>query len=208
MTMFIAMMAGLPLPLVPIQILWVNLVTDGLPAMALGVDQAEKDLMQHKPRSSKENIFARRLGWKIISRGILIGVCTLAAFWLVLRADPSDAATLLKAQSVAFATLVMAQLIHVFDCRSSRSIFHRNPLQNRYLVLAVLSSLILMLAVMYVDTLQPIFKTVPLGWKDWILVLIAAGIPTFLMGLGSVLSPKRTKGSRPAAYTSSKASFR
>ena len=67
MTMFIAMMAGLPLPLVPIQILWVNLVTDGLPAMALGVDQAEKDLMQHKPRSAKENIFARRLGWKIIS---------------------------------------------------------------------------------------------------------------------------------------------
>ncbi|UKS30024.1 calcium-translocating P-type ATPase, SERCA-type [Paenibacillus sp. HWE-109] len=208
MTMFIAMMAGLPLPLVPIQILWVNLVTDGLPAMALGVDQAEKDLMQHKPRSAKENIFARRLGWKIISRGLLIGVCTLGAFWLVLRVNPTDAETLLKAQSVAFATLVMAQLIHVFDCRSSRSIFHRNPLQNRYLVLAVLSSLVLMLAVMYVEALQPIFKTVPLGWKDWILVLIAAGIPTFLMGLGSVLSPKRNKGSRAVPYKTSKPSFR
>jgi len=207
MTMFIAMMAGLPLPLVPIQILWVNLVTDGLPAMALGVDQAEKDLMQHRPRSSKENIFARRLGWKIISRGILIGVCTLGAFWLVLRGAPDDADNLLRAQSVAFATLVMAQLIHVFDCRSSRSIFHRNPLQNKYLVLAVLSSLILMLAVMYVDELQPIFKTVPLGWKDWILVLIAAGIPTFLMGLGSVLSPKKTKRSGPVRYNS-KPSFR
>ncbi len=85
LTMFLAMMAGLPLPLVPIQILWVNLVTDGLPAMALGVDQAEKDLMQQKPRSAKENIFARRLGWKIISRGILIGVCTLAAFWITLK---------------------------------------------------------------------------------------------------------------------------
>ncbi|MEC0232542.1 calcium-translocating P-type ATPase, SERCA-type [Paenibacillus alba] len=208
MTMFIAMMAGLPLPLVPIQILWVNLVTDGLPAMALGVDQAEKDLMQHKPRSAKENIFARRLGWKIISRGLLIGVCTLGAFWLVLRVNPTDADTLLKAQSVAFATLVMAQLIHVFDCRSSRSIFHRNPLQNRYLVFAVLSSLVLMLLVMYVEALQPIFKTVPLGWKDWILVLIAAGIPTFLMGLGSVLSPKRSKSSRSTAYKSSKPSFR
>lgn len=208
MTMFIAMMAGLPLPLVPIQILWVNLVTDGLPAMALGVDQAEKDLMQHKPRSAKENIFARRLGWKIISRGILIGVCTLGAFWLILRVNPTDAGTLSKAQSVAFATLVMAQLIHVFDCRSSRSIFHRNPLQNRYLVLAVLSSLVLMLAVMYVEALQPIFKTVPLGWKDWILVVIAAGIPTFLMGLGSVLSPKRNKGSRSVSFNSSKASFR
>ena len=76
-TMFIAMMMGMPLPLVPIQILWVNLVTDGLPAMALGVDQPEKDLMQHRPRSAKENIFARRLGWKVISRGVLIGICTL-----------------------------------------------------------------------------------------------------------------------------------
>jgi len=198
MTMFIAMMAGLPLPLVPIQILWVNLVTDGLPAMALGIDQAEKDLMQMKPRSAKENIFARRLGWKIISRGMLIGLCTLGAFWLVLHVNPGAADQLVKAQSVAFTTLVMAQLIHVFDCRSSRSIFHRNPLQNRYLVLAVLSSLALMLAVMYIEPLRPIFKTVPLGWKEWVLALIAAGIPTFLMGLGSVLSPKKAK--RRASY--------
>ena len=88
LTMFLAMMAGLPLPLVPIQILWVNLVTDGLPAMALGVDQAEKDLMQQKPRSAKENIFARRLGWKIISRGILIGVCHLGSVLDYVKAGP------------------------------------------------------------------------------------------------------------------------
>jgi Ca2+-transporting ATPase len=189
MTMFLAMMAGLPLPLIPIQILWVNLVTDGLPAMALGVDQAEKDLMQQKPRGSRENIFARRLGWKIISRGLLIGFCTLAAFLIVLHQGPKgDAAALVQAQTVAFATLVMAQLIHVFDCRSSRSIFHRNPLQNKYLVLAVISSLVLMLAVLYIEQLQPIFKTVPLGLMDWIIVLVFAGIPTFLMGIGSVMS--------------------
>jgi Ca2+-transporting ATPase len=187
LTMFFAMMLALPLPLLPIQILWVNLVTDGLPAMALGVDQAEKDLMQHPPRSAKENIFARRLGWKIISRGFLIGICTLGAFWLTLRNQPEDAVNLLKAQSVAFATLVMAQLIHVFDCRSSRSIFHRNPLQNRYLVLSVFSSVVLLLGVLYISALQPIFKTVALDWMDWILVLIAAGIPTFFMGIGSVL---------------------
>lgn len=187
LTMFFAMMLALPLPLLPIQILWVNLVTDGLPAMALGVDQAEKDLMQHHPRSAKENIFARRLGWKIISRGFLIGVCTLGAFWLTLHNQPDDAVNLLHAQSVAFATLVMAQLIHVFDCRSSRSIFHRNPFQNRYLVLSVFSSVVLLLGVLYISALQPIFKTVDLGWQDWILVLIAAGIPTFLMGIGSVL---------------------
>ncbi|WP_308634495.1 calcium-translocating P-type ATPase, SERCA-type [Paenibacillus silvisoli] len=193
LTMFLAMMAGLPLPLVPIQILWVNLVTDGLPAMALGVDQAEKDLMQQKPRSAKENIFARRLGWKIISRGILIGVCTLAAFWITLKSGPNTPANLVHAQTVAFATLVMAQLIHVFDCRSSRSIFHRNMLQNKYLLFAVLSSVLLMLGVLYIEALQPIFKTVPLNFRDWCLVLVAAGIPTFMMGIGSVLGTTEKK---------------
>ncbi|SET46927.1 calcium-translocating P-type ATPase, SERCA-type [Paenibacillus sp. NFR01] len=201
LTMFFAMLLGLPLPLVPIQILWVNLVTDGLPAMALGVDQPEKDLMEHKPRGAKENIFARRLGWKIISRGLLIGVCTLAAFWLTLRVDPGSPQQLILAQSVAFATLVMAQLIHVFDCRSSRSIFYRNPLQNKYLVLAVLSSVLLMLAVMYIPVLQPVFKTVPLGLREWCLVFVMAGIPTFLMGAGSVWggqkSRRRGGSSRP-----------
>jgi P-type Ca2+ transporter type 2C len=197
MTMFIAMMMGLPLPLVPIQILWVNLVTDGLPAMALGVDQAEGDLMRQRPRSAKENIFARRLGWKIISRGILIGLCTLTAFLLTLRAGSGDSASLVHAQTVAFATLVMAQLIHVFDCRSSRSIFHRKLLENRFLVLAVLSSLLLMLAVLYVQPLQPVFKTVPLGLRDWALVIVAAGIPTFAMGIGSVLgTSKPSKGGK------------
>lgn len=199
LTMFLAMMAGLPLPLVPIQILWVNLVTDGLPAMALGVDQAEKDLMQQKPRSAKENIFARRLGWKIISRGILIGVCTLAAFWITLKQNPGSPTNLIEAQTVAFATLVMAQLIHVFDCRSSRSIFHRNILQNKYLLFAVLSSVLLMLGVLYISALQPIFKTVPLGFREWCLVLVAAGIPTFLMGIGSVLgtTDKKKKSNWP-----------
>lgn len=196
LTMFFAMMLGLPLPLVPIQILWVNLVTDGLPAMALGVDQPEKDLMEHKPRGAKENIFARRLGWKIISRGMLIGLCTLIAFWLTLRIAPENPAQLLRAQSVAFATLVMAQLFHVFDCRSSRSVFHRNPFQNKYLVLAVLSSIILMLVVMYLPVLQPVFKTVSLTFREWCLVLVTAGIPTFLMGAGSVWSGKRKRSQR------------
>lgn len=200
MTMFMAMMMGLPLPLVPIQILWVNLVTDGLPAMALGVDQAENDLMQHKPRSAKENIFARRLGWKIISRGILIGVCTLAAFILALNEGAGHSDQLIHAQTVAFATLVMAQLIHVFDCRSSRSIFHRKLLENKFLVLAVLSSLFLMLAVLYFEPLQPVFKTVPLDLRDWALVLVAAGIPTFAMGIGSVLGASKQKKNRNINY--------
>jgi Ca2+-transporting ATPase len=200
MTMFIAMMMGLPLPLVPIQILWVNLVTDGLPAMALGVDQAESDLMRQRPRPARENIFARRLGWKIISRGLLIGFCTLGAFLITLRAGTGDPASLVHAQTVAFATLVLAQLIHVFDCRSSRSIFHRKLLENRFLVLAVLSSLLLMIAVLYVEPLQPVFKTVPLSLRDWALVVVAAGIPTFAMGIGSVLGTSKPGKSRKITY--------
>nr|WP_255654396.1 calcium-translocating P-type ATPase, SERCA-type [Cohnella sp. REN36] len=193
LVMFFAMMAALPLPLIPIQILWVNLVTDGLPAMALGVDQSESDLMRQRPRSSKENIFARRLGWKIISRGVLIGVCTLAAFVLTLGGRTGDAQHLVHAQSVAFATLVLAQLIHVFDCRSSRSIFHRRFFENKFLVLAVLSSLVLLLAVLYFEPMQPIFKTVPLTLRDWALVFVAAGIPTFAMGIGSVWGSSRRR---------------
>ncbi|MCF6094876.1 calcium-translocating P-type ATPase, SERCA-type [Microaerobacter geothermalis] len=180
LVMLMAMVAGLPLPLVPIQILWVNLVTDGLPAMALGVDQPEKDTMNRPPRNRKESIFSRGLGWKILSRGFLIGLSTLAAFVLTLQSDPEN---LVKAQTMAFTTLVMAQLIHVFDCRSERSVFHRNPLQNKMLILAVISSIVLLLGVLYVEGLQPIFRTVPLNLTDWGFVLFFAAIPTFFAGL-------------------------
>ncbi|MFG6497408.1 calcium-translocating P-type ATPase, SERCA-type [Fictibacillus sp. UD] len=178
LVMLFAMIMGLPLPLVPIQILWVNLVTDGLPAMALGVDQAEEDVMRRKPRQAKEGVFSRGLGWKIVSRGFLIGAATILAFWVTLKENPDQ---LIVAQSVAFATLVMAQLIHVFDCRSERSVFHRNPFQNGYLVLAVISSILLLLVVMYVEPLQDIFHTVPLSVRQWLLVMGMASIPTFAL---------------------------
>lgn len=193
LVMFFAMMAGMPLPLVPIQILWVNLVTDGLPAMALGVDQPEGDTMKRQPRSSRESIFSRGLGWKILSRGFLIGISTLAAFWITLQANPDD---LTKAQTMAFATLVMAQLIHVFDCRSERTVFHRNPLQNKWLVLAVIVSVLLLVGVIYLEPLQPIFKTVALDLQEWITLLIFAAIPTVAVGIlgliGDALKGKRT----------------
>ncbi|MGQ4668577.1 calcium-translocating P-type ATPase, SERCA-type, partial [Metabacillus halosaccharovorans] len=159
LVMLFAMLLALPLPLVPIQILWVNLVTDGLPAMALGLDKPEGDLMNRKPRHPKEGVFARGLGWKVISRGFLIGIVTLAAFMIVYYRNPDDLA---YAQTIAFATLVMAQLIHVFDCRSEKSIFERNPFGNMYLIGAVISSILLMLVVIYYPPLQPIFHTLPI----------------------------------------------
>lgn len=186
LVMLFAMILGLPLPLVPIQILWVNLVTDGLPAMALGLDQPEGDLMKRKPRHPKEGVFSRGLGWKVVSRGFLIGIVTLAAFMIVYYRNPNDLA---YAQTVAFATLVMAQLIHVFDCRSEKSIFDRNPFENMYLIGAVVSSILLMLVVIYYPPLQPIFHTIPILLRDWLLILGMSAIPTFLLA-GSLLTRK------------------
>jgi len=179
LTMFVAMLFALPLPLVPIQILWVNLVTDGLPAIALSVDPIEQNVMKQKPRKKNESIFADRLGWKIISRGILIGLVTVGIFWLQLKQNPTD---LIKAQTMAFVTLVMAQLIHVFDCRSDISIFHRDPFSNFYLVLATLSSVLLLLSVVYIPVLQPVFHTVALNKQEWALIIVLSAIPSFFFG--------------------------
>ncbi|MDA1475598.1 calcium-translocating P-type ATPase, SERCA-type [Bacillus changyiensis] len=187
LVMLFAMLLALPLPLVPIQILWVNLVTDGLPAMALGMDQPEGDVMHRKPRHPQEGVFARGLGWKVVSRGFLIGIATLAAFMFIYHRNPE---ALAYAQTVAFATLVLAQLIHVFDCRSERSIFDRNPFENIYLLGAVLSSILLMLVVIYYPPLQPIFHTVPILMTDWLLIIGMSAIPTFLLA-GSLLTRKK-----------------
>lgn len=188
LVMFFAMLMGLPLPLVPIQILWVNLVTDGLPAMALGVDKSEGNVMTHPPRDRKESIFARGLGWKIISRGFLIGLTTLAAFWLTLQNNPDD---LVRAQTIAFTTLVMAQLIHVFDCRSEKSIFSRNPFENKWLIVAVIISTLMLVGVMYIEALQPIFKTVALSLNEWLFVLFYAALPSVALSIGHLFSRKK-----------------
>ncbi|MFB3168788.1 calcium-translocating P-type ATPase, SERCA-type [Neobacillus sp. 179-C4.2 HS] len=178
LVMLFAMILALPLPLVPIQILWVNLVTDGLPAMALGLDRPEEDVMKRKPRSPNEGVFSRGLGWKVVSRGFLIGIVTLLAFMIVYKQNPEN---LQYAQTIAFATLVLAQLIHVFDCRSEKSVLSRNPFGNIYLVWAVVSSLALMIAVIYYPPFQPIFHTLPILAKDWLLIIGLSSIPTFLL---------------------------
>lgn len=179
LVMFFAMLLALPLPLVPVQILWVNLVTDGLPAMALGLDKPEGNVMQRAPRNPREGVFARGLGFKIITRGILIGIVTLAAFMVTYHNNPDH---LVHGQTVAFTTLVMAQLIHVFDCRSEDSVFSRNPFENIYLIWAVLSSILLLLIVIYLEPLQPIFHTTFLGLHDWLLIIFLSALPTVLFG--------------------------
>ncbi|MFC2950165.1 calcium-translocating P-type ATPase, SERCA-type [Virgibacillus sediminis] len=182
LVMLFAMLLALPLPLVPVQILWVNLVTDGLPAMALGMDKAEGDSMRRKPRDPKEGVFANGLGYRIVTRGFLIGTVTLITFMLAYQDNPDN---LIYAQTVAFTTLVMSQLIHVFDCRSEHSVFARNPFENMYLVMAVLSSLLLLLVVIYWEPLQPIFHTTALSLRDWMLILVFGSLPSVLFGFNT-----------------------
>jgi len=167
LTMFLGTLLGLPLPLLPIQILWVNLVTDGLPAIALSLDPPEKDIMMRPPRGTKENIFSNGLLNLILFRGVLIGLCTLSVFISILYFTQDVAV----ARTGAFVTLVLTQLIHVFECKSERKNIFEIPFFNNIpLVLAVLCSLIMIIGVVYIPVFQGVFKTVPLSYYDWVLV--------------------------------------
>jgi Ca2+-transporting ATPase len=173
LTMFLASVFALPLPLVPIQILWVNLVTDGLPALALGVDQADDDIMNRPPREPEESVFSRGLKWKILGQGVLIGLGTLFVFLLGLQVSDS----LLKARTMAFTNLVMVQLFFVFSCRSEQhSLLRMNPISNLYLVGAALLSFGLHWLVLYHPFFQELFKTTMLDRGEWgVILLVSAG---------------------------------
>ena len=173
LTMFLASLFYMPNPLTPIQILFVNLATDGLPAIALGVDPPDKDIMRQQPRQKNEGIFARGLWEKIIVRGCLIGVCTLLSF-MVGRYYGMNLAT---CRTIALCTLVMSQLLHVFECRSERhSIFEINIFTNIYLLGAVLVSITMICCILYVPFLRGIFNTVALNLGQWLLVIFFSGI--------------------------------
>lgn len=184
LTMFAATLVGLPLPLLPIQILWVNLVTDGLPAMALGVEGAEPDIMNRPPRAPGESIFARGLARKIGVRGTIIGLGTLTVFVAALFLG----ANMLAARTMAFSTLVFSQLFHVFDCKSEdRGIFEVGMFSNPYLVGAVAASTLMQLSAIYLPPLQAIFKTAALtGWQ-WGMILVVAGGPSVLIGFARLI---------------------
>ena len=168
LTMFLAILIGLPFPLLPIQILWVNLVTDGLPAIALGLEPMEKGIMNNAPRKDSQNIFSDGLLKLIFVRGFIIGVTTLAVFIVLLNQTNN----IQMARTGAFVTLVMTQLIHVFECKSEkRSLFEINILDNKFLILATLVSLVMILSVVYISQLQDIFKTTTLNLSEWLIIL-------------------------------------
>ncbi len=173
LTMVGAALLGLPLPLSPTQLLWVNLVTDGLPALALSMDPPEKGIMDRRPRNPHENLFSGGLWRMILGRGFYIGSVTLLLFlWGLKSGDVSLASTL------ALATLIVTQLVSAFDCRSETKTPTQTGLfSNWYLVTATLLSWAMLFAAVQVAPVARFFKTVPLTPSQWIMVFLASLIP-------------------------------
>lgn len=185
--MFLASLFYLENPLLPIQILFVNLVTDGLPAIALGVDPADPDIMFEKPRGKNESVFSRGLTEKIIIRGCLIGVCTILSF----IGGKYYGMSIEACRTLALGTLVLSQLIHVFECRSEKhSLFEINPFTNMFLLGAVSISVIMLLSIVYIPFLQNVFHTIALNLGQWLIILFFSSIISFINSLYLYLTNK------------------
>jgi Ca2+-transporting ATPase len=164
---------GMPIPLLPIQILWVNLVTDGLPGLALAMEPEERAIMRRPPRPPDESVFARGMGYQVLWTGILIGVITLAVQWWAMRMGSENW------QTMAFTALTMCQMFVVIAIRSDREGLHViGVLSNRHLAGAVLLTFLLQLAVIYIPALNPIFKTAPLTAAE---LAISMLVPAFVL---------------------------
>lgn len=184
-TMFVSILAGLSVPLIATQLLWINLVTDTLPALALGMDPGDKDVMKEKPRTLNENFFSHGGGKKVVIAGIFIGLLTIAAFLIgynnkgynALEKDIPEAVHE-YARSLAFLTIIVSQLFYSFSFRHEhKSIFKVGLLSNKYLVGAVILGFGLQLLVLYLPFMREAFKLHPIGIYDWIMVIVLGTAP-------------------------------
>jgi len=175
-TLFLAPFLGLPIPLLPIHILWINLVTDGLPGLALAVEPEELGIMQRPPRPPGESIFAQGMWQHILWIGLLMGgISLLSQGWAFYKGSPHW-------QSMVFTVLTLSQMGHVLAIRSEReSFFCQGPFSNRPLLAAVLLTFGLQMAVLYVPVLQPIFKTEALSTDELLFCLGLSSIVFFVV---------------------------
>jgi Ca2+-transporting ATPase len=175
MIIFLAILLGWPLPLVPIQLLVLNLITDGAPALALGLEKGDPDIMKRPPRHPDEPVINRPMVWRIVIQGIVDTFAVLGAFRIGLYFFPD---TVAHAQTMAFATLSISELLRAYSARSEgRHIWEIGIFSNRYMQLAVLSSLAILLAIIYVPVLDPIFNTTFLTLRDWLIMLPLIFLP-------------------------------
>jgi len=190
LVLFIAMMIpNLPLPLLPIQILWINLVTDGPPALALGIDPLTEDPMARPPRPRGQGVLtgeSKRLLWQ--GTAITIGVL-FVFFWSIFVLNTTD----VTARTAVFTTMVFGQLLHSLNFRSEKiSVFSRQTLKNKFLIYAVIASFALQLGLIYLPGVEKIFHTAPLGLKAMLLVIIGAALPLILTDISKRLRNKNT----------------
>jgi len=188
MVMFVASLVGWPVPLLPIQILWVNLVTDSLPALGLGFDPPDKDIMKRVPGKPNEPIIDRNRGSLMAVQGLFIALCSLVAFTYVLFVEKEG---LGRARTAAFIVLAVAQLFQALNSRHQmKSIFELGFFTNLKLIYALLLSLFLQLSVVYLPFMQKIFKTENLTLFDWVLVIVLSSLPLWTMELVKLLNKK------------------
>ena len=176
-TIFSAILMGWHTPLLAIHLLWVNLVTDSLPAIALGLDPAEKNTMKKKPYDSRKSIFSDGMWIRIALEGLMIGSLALIAYGVGLVFFESY----VVARTMCFMTLSIAQLFHAFNMRTQASLFSINPFSNRYLVGALFAGILLQTGVASIPALAAIFRVVPLGMEQWGIVFGLSIMPIVLV---------------------------
>ena len=177
------------MPLIPIQLLWLNLVTDSFPALALGMEPLEEGVMKQKPRDAKESVFNRKFVASMLFYGVLVGVVTLVAYYLgeYVLSDPLRADG--TANTMAFATLVFCELTRASGVRSEKlSIFQIGLFSNSAMNKAFILSLFLQLAVLLIPVLQPIFNVVPLTATEWLVVIVLSLMPLIISEISKLIS--------------------
>jgi Ca2+-transporting ATPase len=172
MVVFTAIMLGWPLPLAPLQILWLNLVTDVFPAMALALEPSAPSVMKQPPRDPRLSLMTPHFVGLIVWQGLLLTGVTLTAFFVGLRWYGTEGHGLWRAVTMGFMTLALVQIFHAFNARSQRRSAFTRPFTNAWLLAAVLACLILQLAAVYWSVLQTLLRTVPLTAME--LVVVAA----------------------------------
>ena len=198
-TIFIGLLSGMESPLLAIQLLWINLVTDSFPAIALGLEREEEEIMNRKPRNSKESIFAGGLWQKIITEGVMLGCLTLFAFSLGTRLFG-----LTVGRTMAFVSLGMLELVHSFNVKSEESIFKVGVFENKYLIGSLLLGTLLQVIVVVVPYFANIFELVPLTGIQWIYTGMISVAPIVV---GEVQKKLKEIGKNKKLYLSSKNSI-
>jgi Ca2+-transporting ATPase len=183
LVIFLPTLFGYGSPLQAIQLLWLNLVTDGAPALALGTEKGDPDIMQQQPRPSDEPIINRKMQLGVLVQTVFITTATLIAYFIGLNHD------IVYAQTMAFITLSVSELFRAYTARSEYyPIFKIGIFGNKYMNYAVGASMILILMVLYVPFLNTIFKTVPLGWGEWLRILPLILVPSVAAEITKMLT--------------------